>query len=95
LSTRRFFVDHCVPESVAKHLESEGHDVIRLRERTSTDSPDALVATLAEAAEAILVTADKDFKDMVKRHAIGKQKFSTLSLLRFEKCRESQNRLCP
>jgi predicted nuclease of predicted toxin-antitoxin system len=36
----RFFADHCVPESVAKALETEGHEVIRLRHQLLNDTPD-------------------------------------------------------
>lgn len=86
----RFFVDNCVPESVPVMLEALGHYAIRLRDRILPDSPDALVATLAETFEEILLTADRDFKMMVQRHSIGKREFNKLSLLRFEKCRESQ-----
>jgi predicted nuclease of predicted toxin-antitoxin system len=57
----RLFVDHCVPESIPKMLEAEGYQVIRLREKTAPDSPDTLVAAVAEANDAVLVTADGDF----------------------------------
>ena len=85
----RFFVDQCVPESVAKTLEKHGHDVIRLRERIAPDSPDNLVAAVSQSNNAILVTMDGDFKAIAHRHGIGSNRFRRLSLLRFEKCRES------
>ena len=86
----RLFTDHCVPESVPKLLEAKGYEVIRLREKTATDSPDNLVAAVAEANEAVLVTMDSDFKSIVSRIGIGRNRFRKLSLIRFEKCRESQ-----
>jgi predicted nuclease of predicted toxin-antitoxin system len=58
----RLFVDHCVPESVPKMLEERGYTVIRLREKTAPDSPDSLVAAVAEANNAVLVTMDGDSK---------------------------------
>lgn len=86
----RFFIDHCVPESVAKALESAGREVIRLRTKTAPDSPDTLVAAVAEANSAILVTMDGDFKSIAARTGIGQRRYRRLSLIRFEKCRESQ-----
>jgi len=85
-----FFIDHCVPESVAKALEAFGKKVMRLREKTAPDSPDTLVAAVAEANGAILVTMDADFKQIAGRNGIGNRRFKRLSLLRFEKCRESR-----
>lgn len=86
----RLFIDHCVPESVPKMLEAHGYSVIRLREKTAADSPDALVAAVAEANGAVLVTMDGDFKVIAARHGIGRRRFRSLSLLRFERCRESR-----
>jgi predicted nuclease of predicted toxin-antitoxin system len=86
----RFFVDHCVPESVAKVLESHGREVIRLRTKTAPDSPDSLVAAVAEANDAVLVTMDGDFKAIAARNGIGQRRHRRLSLLRFERCRESR-----
>jgi predicted nuclease of predicted toxin-antitoxin system len=86
----RLFIDHCVPESVAKEFEAAGHEVFRLREKTAPDSPDALVAAVSQANDAVLVTMDNDFKAIVARIGIGQRRYRTLSLIRFEKCRESQ-----
>lgn len=86
----RFFIDHCVPESVAKALEDDGREVIRLRTRTAPDSPDTLVAAVAEANNAVLVTMDSDFKVIASRTGIGRHRYRKLSLIRFERCRESQ-----
>ncbi len=35
----RFFLDHCVPEKVARILEAEAHTVERLRDHLPTDAP--------------------------------------------------------
>lgn len=86
----RFFADHNIPESVCKTLEAAGYQTIRLREKTAPDSPDMLVAAVSEANNAILVTMDSDFKSIASRTGIGQRRFRKLSLLRFEKCRESQ-----
>jgi predicted nuclease of predicted toxin-antitoxin system len=89
-SDPRFFIDHCIPESVAKVIEAEGMQVIRLRTKTATDAPDPLVAALAEANDAVLVTMDSDFKTIARRVGIGQRRYKKLSLLRFERCREAQ-----
>jgi predicted nuclease of predicted toxin-antitoxin system len=86
----RLFIDHCVPESVAKAFETAGHEVIRLREKTAPDSPDMLVAAVSEANDAILVTMDGDFKAIAARAGIGARRYRKLSLIRFERCRESK-----
>lgn len=86
----RFFIDHCVPESVARILEAHKCEVIRLREKTAPDSPDTLVAAVSEANNAILVSMDGDFKSIAARNGIGQRRYRRLSLLRFERCRESK-----
>lgn len=86
----RFFADHNIPESVCRTLENVGYQVIRLREKTAPNSPDTLVAAVSEANNAILVTMDSDFKSIAARTGIGQRRYRKLSLLRFEKCRESK-----
>src|SRR5260221_8485830 len=86
----RFFTDQNVPDSVGRFLETSGYEVVRLRDRIPTESPDALVAAVAEANNAILVTFDSDFKALASRIGIGRRRFTRLSLIRFEKCRESK-----
>ena len=86
----RFFDDQCVPESVAKTLERHGHEVIRRRERIAPDSPGTLVAAVSEANNAILVTMDGDAKTIASRYGVGSRRYRRLSILRFERCRESR-----
>lgn len=86
----KFFIDQNVPAAVGNFLVSSGFDVILLRDRIPTESPDTLVAAVAEANNAILVTFDSDFKALASRIGIGQRRFARLSLIRFEKCRESQ-----
>jgi predicted nuclease of predicted toxin-antitoxin system len=86
----RFFVDQNVPDSVGRFLASKGNEVTLLRQRIPIDSPDTLVAAVAEANDAVLITFDPDFKALATRAGIGRRRFRTLSLIRFEKCRESQ-----
>jgi predicted nuclease of predicted toxin-antitoxin system len=86
----RFFTDQNVPDAVNRFLISKGYIAIPLREQIPASSPDSLVAAVAEASEAILVTFDADFKAIASRFGIGQKRFTKLSLIRFEKCRESQ-----
>src|SRR6266404_7735317 len=85
-----FFIDQNVPDSVRRFLLRCGHETVFLRERIPTESPDSLVAAVAENNEAILVTFDPDFKALAGRTGIGRRRFTSLSIIRFEKCRESQ-----
>jgi predicted nuclease of predicted toxin-antitoxin system len=86
----RFFIDQNVPDSVGQFLASKNYDVVLLRTKIPVDSPDSLVAAVSEANDAILVTFDADFKTMASRIGIGRRRFARLSLIRFEKCRESE-----
>jgi predicted nuclease of predicted toxin-antitoxin system len=85
----RVFIDQCVPDSAGRAFQEHGHEVIYLRERIATDSPDPLVAAVAEANEAILVSLDADFTRIAKRHGVGRREFRRLSLIKLS-CRESR-----
>lgn len=76
----RFFIDHCVPDSVGSALRDAGHEVILLRERIAQDSPDPLVAAVSELHGAVLVSLDSDFRRLAPRVPIGeRQRFRRLS----------------
>jgi hypothetical protein len=76
----RFFIDHCVPDSVGGVLRDAGHEVILLRERIAQDSPDPLVAAVSEMSDAVLVSLDSDFRRLAPRVPIGqRQRFRKLS----------------
>jgi predicted nuclease of predicted toxin-antitoxin system len=76
----RFFLDHCVPDSVSHVLRDAGHEVVLLRERIAPDSPDPLVAAVSELNGAVLVSLDSDFKSLAPRVPRGKrQRFRKLS----------------
>jgi len=88
-SVLRVFIDQCVPDSAGKAFKECGHEVIYLREKIATNSPDPLVAAVAEANNAILVSLDADFKKIARRHGVGKREFRKLSLIKLS-CRESR-----
>ena len=62
----RFFADHCVPESAAEALEVEGHEVVRLRNQMATNAPDAAVIGKAQTLDAIFLSLNGDFSDIVR-----------------------------
>jgi hypothetical protein len=76
----RFFIDHCLPDSVGRILREAAYEVILLRERIAPDSPDPLVAAVSEMYGAILISQDSDFKRLAPRVAKGeRRRFRTLS----------------
>ncbi len=62
----RLFLDHCVPTSVGRALEPAGHEVLLLREHLPPDTEDPAVLAKASALDAVLVTLDGDFADLVR-----------------------------
>ena len=61
----RFFADQCVPMSVVQTLREAGYEVLRLKDFISTDSPDSFVISKAQQLDAILLSLDGDFADIV------------------------------
>lgn len=70
-----FFTDHNVPESACQSLLDLGHKLTRLRECMATDSRDPLVALACTNAGQVLVTHDRDFRDLVKRLQVTKRQY--------------------
>jgi predicted nuclease of predicted toxin-antitoxin system len=85
----KFFIDHCVPDSVGRALRDSGHEVILLREQLAPNSPDPLVAAVAEMNEAVVVSLDSDFRRLAPRVGIGRIRFQRLSRIGL-KCGEPQ-----
>lgn len=65
MSSLRFFADHCVPTSIVRFLQECGHKVFVLRECIPKDSPDPVVIQAAQDYQAILVSLNGDFADIV------------------------------
>lgn len=61
----RFFTDHCVPTSVIEALQGGGHEVLILKQQIPTNSNDADVIGKAQEINAILVSLNGDFSDIV------------------------------
>jgi predicted nuclease of predicted toxin-antitoxin system len=61
----RFFADHCIPNSVIQTLRGAGHEVFILKEYLPRNSDDAVVIAKAQELEAVLVSLNGDFADIV------------------------------
>lgn len=61
----RFLADQCVPTSVVESLRRAGHEVLRLKDVLPVESPDPTVIQEAQRQQAILVSLNGDFADIV------------------------------
>ena len=61
----RFFADQCVSGSIIRALREEGHEILRLKDSISVDSPDPVVIAKAHELDAILLSLNGDFADIV------------------------------
>lgn len=61
----RFFIDQCVPNSIIKTLRDAGYEVFVLGDLIPIESPDRAVIAKAQELEAILVSLNGDFADIV------------------------------
>jgi predicted nuclease of predicted toxin-antitoxin system len=62
----KILADHCVFGKTVHLLQKAGHEVIRLKDIASASSEDDTVASLAVSYNAILLSNDKDFADIIK-----------------------------
>jgi hypothetical protein len=68
-----FFMDNCVADSVGKLLQKQGHDVVFLRNCMPTDTKDPVVVVACTESARILVSHDKDFKQIAKTLNVNKK----------------------
>lgn len=61
----RFLADHCMPESVLA-LEANGREIIRLRNRMATGAPDPDIIAEAQQLDAILLSLNGDFSNLIR-----------------------------
>jgi predicted nuclease of predicted toxin-antitoxin system len=61
-----FFLDQCVPADVSNILRAFEHEATLLRDAIPPASPDAAVLGKARELDAILVSLNGDFADIVK-----------------------------
>jgi predicted nuclease of predicted toxin-antitoxin system len=61
----RFLADHCISNFIIRTLQDAKHEVLRLKDLLPVDSSDAVVITKAQEINAILVSLNGDFADIV------------------------------
>lgn len=61
----RFFADHCISNFIIQSLQDAGHQVLRLRDHLAVESPDPLVIGKAQELNALLLTLNGDFADII------------------------------
>jgi predicted nuclease of predicted toxin-antitoxin system len=61
----QFLADHCVSNSIVRTLRDAGNEVVRLREVLPVESPDRVVIAKAQEIDAILLSMNGDFADIV------------------------------
>ena len=61
----RLFADHCIPRPIIQALVEQGHEVLRLRDHLPTDADDREVINKAQELQAILLSLDGDFADII------------------------------
>lgn len=61
----KLFADHCVPFSVIQSLQDAGIDIQILKDHIPPDSPDPIVISKADELNAVLLSLNGDFADIV------------------------------
>ena len=61
----RFLADHCISNTTVRALRDATHEVVRLRDVLPVESSDAAVIAKAQEIDAILLSLNGDFADIV------------------------------
>ena len=61
----RFLADHCISNSIIQELRKAGHEVFCLRDVLPVESLDSEVLAKAQSLDAILISLNGDFADIV------------------------------
>ncbi len=61
----RLYIDQCVPRSVSESLRDNGHAVELLRQHLPINAKDPEVIASAQSLDALLVTLNGDFADII------------------------------
>jgi predicted nuclease of predicted toxin-antitoxin system len=61
----RFLADHCISNTIVRTLRDAAHQVMRLRDVLPVESPDTIVIAKAQEIDAILLSMNGDFADIV------------------------------
>lgn len=87
----RFLVDENVPISIIYFLRDRGHIVDPVGETFAKSSPDALLMVAAEINGLVVVTFDKDFRQLIRQFPEGtRTRAKHLSGRITLKCREDE-----
>lgn len=70
-----FFTDQNVPNSVGDRLMEAGHQVTRLRDVMSPDTPDPVIYVACSQSGHVLLTHDNDFRKLAKRLGITQRQY--------------------
>jgi len=61
----RIFADHCLSNFIMEKLREAGHLVFRLKDYIPQDSPDEIAIAQAQELDAIMLSLNGDFADIV------------------------------
>jgi len=61
----RFLADHCISNLIIQTLRETRHEVVPLRDLLPVESPDAVVISKAQELDAMLLSLNGDFADIV------------------------------
>ena len=61
----RFLADHCISNTIVQALRDAAHEVVRLKDVLPVESPDTTVIAKAQEIDAILLSMNGDFADIV------------------------------
>ena len=78
-------IDENVPVAVATFFVDRGHDVINIRELFGTGMADKEIASIGDNRNGVVVTWDRDFKQLIRRAPIGQRaQFRRLGRISFD-----------
>ncbi len=61
----RFLADHCISNTIVRALQNAAHEVVRLKDVLPVESPDTMVIAKAQEIDAIFLSMNGDFADIV------------------------------
>lgn len=61
----KFFADQCVSKYIEDKLAEAGYQVLKVRDFIAVDSPDPVVIQKAQELDAVLISFNGDFSDIV------------------------------
>lgn len=81
----KLLLDECVPQSALDALRGAGFDADSILSHLLPNSEDKLVAATADALRAVIVSHDRDFKQIISRRPDGQVKqYKNASLIKMD-----------